>query len=66
MGSRGGVIQCDYTIPEPVRNTFENVGEFDALISVMGRNRVFEPLVGLDDDDYMYRFAGCYRITDTR
>jgi hypothetical protein len=45
---------------------FENVGEFDALISVMDRDSVFEPLVGLDDDDYMYGFAGCYRITDIR
>lgn len=35
---------------------FEKIGEFDALISVIGGDSVFKPFADLDDDDYRYGF----------
>ena len=56
VGSRSGDVQCDYTIPESVRDMFEKIGEFDALISVIGGDSIFKPFADLDDDDYRYGF----------
>jgi NAD(P)-dependent dehydrogenase (short-subunit alcohol dehydrogenase family) len=56
VGYRSGDIQCDYTIPESVRDMFEKLGEFDALISVIGGDSIFKPFADLDDDDYKYGF----------
>lgn len=56
VGSRSGDVQCDYTIPESVREMFEKIGDFDALISVIGGDSIFKPLADLDDDDYRYGF----------
>lgn len=56
VGSRSGDLQCDYTVPESVRDMFEKIGEFDALISVIGGDSVFKPFSVLDDDDYRYGF----------
>ena len=56
IGSRSGDVQCDYTIPESVRAMFEKIGEFDALISVIGADSIFKPFADLDDDDYRYGF----------
>jgi NAD(P)-dependent dehydrogenase (short-subunit alcohol dehydrogenase family) len=56
VGYRSGDIQCDYTIPESVRAMFEKLGEFDALISVIGGDSIFKPFADLDDDDYKYGF----------
>ena len=33
IGSRSGDVQCNYTDPESVRDMFNAVGEFDALVS---------------------------------
>ena len=52
VGFRNGDVQCDYTIPESVRDMFATIGEFDALISVIGGDSVFKPFPDLDDDDY--------------
>ena len=56
VGSRSGDVECDYTIPESVRDMFEKIGEFDALISVIGGDSIFKPFADLDDDDYRYGF----------
>ena len=56
IGSKSGDVQCDYTIPESVRDMFEKIGEFDALISVIGGDSIFKPFADLDDDDYRYGF----------
>jgi NAD(P)-dependent dehydrogenase (short-subunit alcohol dehydrogenase family) len=56
VGYRSGDIQCDYTIPESVRDMFEKLGEFDALISVIGGDSIFKPFADLNDDDYKYGF----------
>jgi NAD(P)-dependent dehydrogenase (short-subunit alcohol dehydrogenase family) len=56
VGSRSGDVQCDYTIPESVRNMFQKIGEFDALISVIGGDSIFKPFADLGDDDYRYGF----------
>ena len=56
VGASSGDVQCDYTIPESVRDMFEKIGEFDALISVVGGDSVFKPFADLDDDDYRYGF----------
>ena len=56
VGSRSGDVQCDYTIPGSVRDMFEKIGEFDALISVIGGDSIFKPFADLDDDDYRYGF----------
>ena len=56
VGFRSGDVQCDYTIPESVRDMFEKIGEFDALISVIGGDSVFKPFADLDDDDYRHGF----------
>jgi NAD(P)-dependent dehydrogenase (short-subunit alcohol dehydrogenase family) len=56
VGYRSGDIQCDYTIPESVRAMFEKLGEFDALISLIGGDSIFKPFADLNDDDYKYGF----------
>ena len=55
-GSRRGDMQCDYTIPESVHKMFEKIGEFDALISVVGGDTIFKAFEDLDDDDYRFGF----------
>lgn len=56
VGVRSGDVQCDYTIPESVRDMFDKIGEFDSLISVAGGDSTFKPFEDLDDDDYRYGF----------
>lgn len=56
VGLRSGDVQCDYTNPESVRDMFEKIGEFDALISVVGGDSVFRPFGDLNDDDYRHGF----------
>ena len=55
-GLRSGDVQCDYTIPESVHKMFARIGEFDALISVIGGDSIFKPFEDLDDDDYRFGF----------
>ena len=56
VGVRSGDFQCDYTDTESVKNMFVEVGEFDSLISVAGRDSTFESFQDLDDEDYRYGF----------
>jgi NAD(P)-dependent dehydrogenase (short-subunit alcohol dehydrogenase family) len=58
VGVRSGDFQCDYTDTESVKNMFVEVGEFDSLISVAGRDSTFESFQDLDDEDYRYGFEG--------
>jgi NAD(P)-dependent dehydrogenase (short-subunit alcohol dehydrogenase family) len=56
VGLRSGDVQCDYTVSESVRDMFDKVGEFDALISVAGGDSTFKAFPALDDADYRYGF----------
>ncbi len=56
VGVRSGDVQCDYTIPESVRDMFEKIGQFDSLICVAGGDSTFKPFTDLDDEDYKYGF----------
>ena len=42
--------------PESVRDMFNAVGEFDALISAVGGDSTFKQFTELNDDDYRYGF----------
>jgi NAD(P)-dependent dehydrogenase (short-subunit alcohol dehydrogenase family) len=68
VGARSGDIQCDYTDPSSVRNMFEEIGEFDSLISVIGGDSVFKEFSELEDEDYKYgferKFLGQIRFLD--
>ena len=54
VGSRSGDVQCDYTISESVRDMFEKIGEFDALISVIGGDSIFKPFADLAETAKLY------------
>ena len=56
VGVRSGDLQCDYTDIQSVQKMFENVGAFDSLISVAGRDSTFKPFHELEDQDYRYGF----------
>ena len=56
VGATSGDIQCDYTNPESVAAMYNEVGEFDALISVAGRDSVFKRYDDLQPEDYRYGF----------
>jgi NAD(P)-dependent dehydrogenase (short-subunit alcohol dehydrogenase family) len=56
VGRRTGDVQCDYTDPESVRRMFEEIGEFDSLVSVAGGDSAFKPFQELEDADYQYGF----------
>ena len=45
VGFRSGDVQCDYTIPESVRDMFEKIGEFDAFISAIGGDSISNTFV---------------------
>jgi NAD(P)-dependent dehydrogenase (short-subunit alcohol dehydrogenase family) len=56
VGSSSGDVQCNYTDSESVRDMFNDIGKFDALISVVGGDSTFKPFIDLNDDDYRYGF----------
>ena len=56
VGVNNGDIQCDYTDKESVSDMFNTIGEFDALISVVGRDSIFKNFDELEEDDYRYGF----------
>lgn len=56
VGARSGDVQCDYTVTESVRSMFNQIGEFDSLISVVGGDSAFKPFQDLNNDDYRYGF----------
>jgi len=56
VGARSGDVNCDYTIPTSVRDMFDKIGEFDALISAVGGDSIFKLISDLDDQDYRYGF----------
>ena len=56
VGAHKGDILCDYTDPSSVRAMFENVGRFDALVSVVGGDSTFKSFQNLEDADYRYGF----------
>jgi len=56
VGATSGDFQCDYTDAESIRKMYEDVAEFDALVSVVGRDSVFRPFMTLKDKDYQYGF----------
>jgi NAD(P)-dependent dehydrogenase (short-subunit alcohol dehydrogenase family) len=56
VGRRTGDVQCDYTDTESVRSMFEEICEFDSLISVAGGDSSFKAFQDLEDADYQYGF----------
>jgi NAD(P)-dependent dehydrogenase (short-subunit alcohol dehydrogenase family) len=56
VGSSSGDVQCNYTDSESVRDMFNDIEKFDALISVVGGDSTFKPFIDLNDDDYRYGF----------
>ncbi|MCH9649972.1 MAG: short chain dehydrogenase [Deltaproteobacteria bacterium] len=56
VGASSGDVQCDYTDVGSVRAMFAQVGTFDALVCVVGRDSTFKPFGELADDDYRYGF----------
>ena len=56
VGARSGDILSDYTDEQSVRSMFEQVGEFDALISVVGGDSQFKRYSDLTDEDYRFGF----------
>ena len=56
VGSRSGDIQCDYTNEQSVRHMFDQTGQFDALIAVVGGDSTFKPFPSLEDNDYRFGF----------
>ena len=66
VGAHSGDVQCDYTDPQSVRGMFEQIGEFDSLISVAGDDSTFKPFEILEDVDYRYgyerKFLGQIRL----
>jgi NAD(P)-dependent dehydrogenase (short-subunit alcohol dehydrogenase family) len=55
-GRRGGDVQVDYMEESSVRDMFEQVGSFDALICVAGGDSVFKHYQEFGDKDYRYGF----------
>jgi len=56
VGTRSGDILSDYTDEQSVRSMFEQAGEFDALISVVGGDSQFKRYSDLTDEDYRFGF----------
>jgi NAD(P)-dependent dehydrogenase (short-subunit alcohol dehydrogenase family) len=53
---RNGDVKVDYTDTQSVKNMFEQVGKFDALITAVGRDSAFKPYEDLADEDFEYGF----------
>lgn len=51
VGSQSGDIQADITKPESIKNLFEEVGAFDALVSASGAGH-FGPLKEMSSEDF--------------
>lgn len=56
VGSRSGDVQCDYTEAAAVAAMLQQIGAFDALITVVGNDSVFKPYAALEETDYLYGF----------
>lgn len=56
VGVTSGDVQFDYTNETSVRAMFQQVGSFDALVCVAGRDSTFKPFEALSDDDYRHGF----------
>jgi NAD(P)-dependent dehydrogenase (short-subunit alcohol dehydrogenase family) len=56
VGVRSGDIQCDYTDTTSVQAMFNEIGEYDSLISVAGGDSAFKSFADLTDEDYRYGF----------
>ena len=53
---RNGAVQVDYTKTQSVRDMFEQVGEFDALVAAVGGDSVFKLYEDLTEEDFAYGF----------
>ena len=42
VGAHSGDVQCDYTRLDSVLGMFDRIGDFDALISVVGGDSTFK------------------------
>uniref|UniRef100_A0A7S4SA41 Short chain dehydrogenase n=1 Tax=Ditylum brightwellii TaxID=49249 RepID=A0A7S4SA41_9STRA len=55
-GRNGPDVKVDYADPQSVRDMFEKVGKFDALVAAVGNDALFKRYEDLTDDDYEYGF----------
>lgn len=55
-GRSSGDVVVDYTDPESVRQMFEVIGSFDALVATVGGDSVFKPFEELQDQDFTFGF----------
>ena len=51
-----GDVLADYTCEQAVRDMFETVGPFDALIATVGEDGIFKPYEEIGDEDYLHGF----------
>ena len=56
VGLKSGDYQCDYTSHDSIRNLYNEIGSFDALISVVGNDAIFKSYLSLKNADYEYGF----------
>ena len=56
VGASSGDIKCNYTDAQSVQSMFDQAGEYDALVVVVGRDTQFAPFEELTDDHYRYGF----------
>jgi NAD(P)-dependent dehydrogenase (short-subunit alcohol dehydrogenase family) len=53
---RNDNVKVDYTNDQSVKNMFEQVGGFDALVVAVGGDSVFKGYEDLNDEDFAYGF----------
>ncbi|MGF1717097.1 short chain dehydrogenase [Photobacterium chitinilyticum] len=67
IGSRSGDFVTDYTDAQAVHAVFEQLGELDAVVVVVGGDSMFKPYHELSDEDFRYgaerKLVAQFRIT---
>ena len=56
IGHRGGEHQVDATSRESIERLFQEIGPFDALVSLVG-GAAFKPLESLTDEDFRFSLS---------
>ncbi|MEH6576499.1 MAG: short chain dehydrogenase [Amphritea sp.] len=54
IGSRSGDVIADFTDEESVKSVFKQIGNLDAVVSVVGGDSAFKPYQDLVDDDFRF------------
>jgi NAD(P)-dependent dehydrogenase (short-subunit alcohol dehydrogenase family) len=56
VGAHSGAVQCDYTDKQSILSMYKHIAQFDALVSAVGEDSIFQPYEALEDEDYRYGF----------